>query len=149
MYNCKPQRNASKVPTRKLKLDINDGEGNKISITITGKLNRDKILQVLDFVELLNGSSTSTEKRFIADLSKFEKLQLIIERKFPIGWFTSQELMIAYEDVLDEPIGLSTVSTYLYRLAEKRILVRAGSLAERKYKLARSQRPGKRTFVQT
>lgn len=138
---------ASKVPTRKLKLDINDGEGNKISITITGNINRDKILQVLDFVELLNGNSFLTEKRSLADLSKFEKLQLVIERKFPIGWFTSQELMIAYEDVLDEPIGLSTVSTYLYRLVEKNMLVRAGSLAERKYKLVRSRRLDKRTFI--
>lgn len=135
------------MPTRKLKLDINDGEGNKISITITGKLNRDKILQVLDFVELLSGNSTSAEKMSIPDLSKFEKLQLIIKRKFPIGWFTSQELMIAYEDVLDEPIGLSTVSTYLYRLVEKKILIRAGSLAERKYKLVRTQL-NKRTFIQ-
>lgn len=135
------------MPTRGLKLDINDGEGNKISITIRGKLNRDKIFQILDFVELLNGDSTSTENRSITDLSKFEKLQRVIERKFPIGGFTSQELMIAYEDTLDEPIGLSTVSTYLYRLVEKKMLTRAGSSAGRKYKLVRSQRIDKSTFI--
>lgn len=118
---------------RKLKLDIDSGNGNKISVTFTGDLNRDKILQVLDIVNLLETNSTS--KHSIEDLSKFDKLKLVIRRKFPIGWFSSQELMIAYEDLLDEPISLSTVSTYLHRLSKRKFLIRAGSFAERKYKL--------------
>jgi len=136
------------VPTRKLKLDVSDEEGNKISITITGELDRNKVLQVLDFVELLNVGSLPNEKRSVVDLSKFERLQLVIKRKFPIGWFTSQELMIAYEDTLNEPIGLSTVSTYLHRLVNKEVLMRAGSSAERKYKLLRNQRMDKTALIQ-
>lgn len=136
------------MPTRKMKVDINDEEGNKISITITGALNRDKIFQIMDFAELLNGNPTSTDDRSFTDFSKFEKLQLIINRKFPLGWFTSQELMIAYEDTLNEPIGLSTVSTYLSRLAEKKLLTRVGSSTERKYKLVRNKKLDKRTYIQ-
>lgn len=136
------------MPTRKLKLDVSDEEGNKISITITGELDRNKVLQVLDFVELLNVGSLPNEKRSVVDLSKFERLQLVIKRKFPIGWFTSQELMIAYEDTLNEPIGLSTVSTYLHRLVNKEVLMRAGSSAERKYKLLRNQRMDKTALIQ-
>ena len=132
---------------KRLKLDINNGEGKKISITITGELDRNKVLQILDFVELFSGSSISDEKSSVADLSKFGKLQLIIERKFPVGWFTSQELMIAYEDLLDEPIVLSTVSTYLHRLVERKMLVRVGSSAERKYKVVRTRRIGESAFV--
>ncbi|UCB59325.1 MAG: hypothetical protein JSV67_03265 [Thermoplasmatales archaeon] len=136
------------MSNRKLKLELNNGDGNKISVTISGRLKRDKILHILDFIELLDGDSDINEDKSISDLSKIDKLQLIINRKFPIGWFNSQELMIAYEDILNEPIGLSTVSTYLYRLVGKRVLIRSGSLAERRYKLARIKRLDKNTIIQ-
>lgn len=136
------------MSNRKLKLELNNGDGNKISVTISGRLKRDKILHILDFIDLLDGDSEKNEDKSISDLSKIDKLQLIINRKFPIGWFNSQELMIAYEDILNEPIGLSTVSTYLYRLVGKRVLIRSGSLAERRYKLARSKRLDKNTIIQ-
>ncbi|KON30667.1 hypothetical protein AC480_00600 [miscellaneous Crenarchaeota group archaeon SMTZ1-55] len=135
------------MTTRKLKLELNNGDGNKISVIITGHFHRDKILQLLDFIDLLDGDFNNTDDKTLSELSKIEKLQLIIKRKFPIGWFTSQELMIAYEDVLNEPIGLSTVSTYLYRLVGKNVLIRSGSLTERKYKLVRSHSLDKRTII--
>ena len=136
------------MTNRKLKVEFNNGDGNKISVTISGRFKRDKILQLLDFIDLLDGDSDINEEKLLSDLSKIEKLQLIIKRKFPIGWFNSQELMIAYEDILNEPIGLSTVSTYLYRLVGKRILIRSGSLAERRYKLARIKKIDKNPIIQ-
>ncbi len=136
------------MTNRKLKIEFNNGDGNKISVTISGQFKRDKVLQLLDFIDLLDGNSEINEEKLLTDLSKIEKLQLIIKRKFPIGWFNSQEMMIAYEDILNEPIGLSTVSTYLYRLVGKRVLIRSGSLAERRYKLARSKKLYKKTIIQ-
>ena len=135
------------MTTRKLKLDFYDGDGNKISVMITGPFSRNKVLQLLDFIDLIDRNSTLNDNKSLKDLSKFEKLQLVIQRKFSIGWFTSQELMIAYEDMLDEPIGLSTVSTYLYRLVKKRVLSRSGSLAERRYKLVRRTKMNKKSIV--
>jgi len=129
------------LPARRVKININDEEGNKITISFEGRITRNKVLQVLDFVELLGGVPVSGDEKALNDLSKFDKVQNIIERKFPIGWFTSQEVMVAYEDALDEPIGLSTVSTYLSRLVEKGVLVKSGSVAERRYKLKRSLTP--------
>ncbi|MEE8565380.1 MAG: hypothetical protein V3S79_03230 [Candidatus Thermoplasmatota archaeon] len=136
------------MTNRKLKIEFNNGDGNKISVTISGQFKRDKVLQLLDFIDLLDGNSEINEEKLLTDLSKIEKLQLIIKRKFPIGWFNSQEMMIAYEDILNEPIGLSTVSTYLYRLVGKRVLIRSGSLAERRYKLARVKKINKKSIVQ-
>ncbi len=136
------------MTNRKLKIEFNNGDGNKISVTISGRFKRDKVLQLLDFIDLLDGNSEINEEKLLTDLSKIEKLQLIIKRKFPIGWFNSQEMMIAYEDILNEPIGLSTVSTYLYRLVGKRVLIRSGSLAERRYKLTRVKKINKKSIVQ-
>jgi hypothetical protein len=136
------------MTNRKLKIEFNNGDGNKISVTISGQFKRDKVLQLLDFIDLLDGNSEINEEKLLTDLSKIEKLQLIIKRKFPIGWFNSQEMMIAYEDILNEPIGLSTVSTYLYRLVGKRVLIRSGSISERRYKLARVKKINKKSIVQ-
>lgn len=120
----------------RVKIDVNDNDGNKISISLEGRLTRDKMLQVLDFVNLLGGSSTvGAHPEEEPRVSKFKRIQNIILRKFPVGWFTSQELMMVYEDVLDEPIGLSTVSTYLTRLATRGILMRSGPATKRRYKV--------------
>ena len=124
------------MPVHRVKVDVNDGEGNKLSISFQGKITRGKLLQLLDFVELLGGVPTGNPLD-ISTLSKFEKLKLLVESKFPVGWFTTQDAMIAYEDTYDEPMRLSTVSTYLSRLARKTVLQRGGTLAGRKYRLAR------------
>jgi len=126
------------LPANRIKINVNDKEGNKLTISFEGKITRNKILQVLDFVELLGGIKTSSDEKNYDSFSKFDKVQNIIERKFPIGWFTSQEVTIAYEDIFDEPIGLSTVSTYLSRLVKKHYLIKSGSVAERRYKLKSS-----------
>jgi len=136
------------LPSNKVKVNINDEEGNKITISFEGKITRNKVLQVLDFVELLGGGSTSNEEKTSSDSSKFDKIQNVIERKFPIGWFASQEVMIVYEDLLNEPIGLSTVSTYLSRLVDRGVLTKSGSAAERRYKLKRSQTTREEQHVQ-
>lgn len=121
------------MPSNRVKIDINDDDGSKFTISLEGHLSRDKVLKILDFVDLL-GTSSAIENT--GDLnSKFEKMRNVIFRKFPIGWFTSQEVMIAYEDSLEEPIGLSTVSTYLTRLATKGFIKKTGSAAKRKYKI--------------
>jgi hypothetical protein len=124
------------MPVHRVKVDVTDGEGNKLSISFQGKITREKLLQLLDFVELLGGVPPGGSLD-LSTLSKFEKLKLIVESKFPVGWFTSQDAMIVYEDTYDEPMRLSTVSTYLSRLARKRVLQRGGTLAGRTYRLAR------------
>lgn len=129
----------SRLPTRSIRIDIRDGEGNKITVSFQGGLTRNKVLQLLDFVELLGGvpSIRHEDGEDLSDLSKFEKLQLVVKRKFPIGWFTSQEALTAYEDILNEPIGLSTISTYLTRLTDCGFMSRLGSRGSHRYKIRR------------
>lgn len=122
-----------------LKIEIQDDEGNKITVSFKGRLTRNKALQLLDFIGLLGGvaSNRPEDGEAPSDLSKFEKLQLVIKRRFPLGWFTSQEALLEYEDVLNEPLGLSTVSTYLARLTNQGFLSRSGSRVRRRYKIKR------------
>lgn len=129
------------MPTKKIKIEVYDGEGNKLSISFQGRLTRNRVLQLIEFTELLGGlpPTGSEDNRDLSPLSKFEKLKLVIKRRFPIGWFTTQEALIAYEDTLNEPIGLSTISTYLKRLAGLGFLSRAGSRSRYRFKIKRKE----------
>jgi len=114
-------------------MDIYDTEGNKISISFDGKINKDKIIQLIDLVEILGGIPDNKYEN-IDELSKFDKVRQLIEIKLKDGWFSSQEVMIAYEDTYEEPINVSTISTYLARLTQRGFLIKKGSLAKRYYK---------------
>jgi len=129
------------VPARRMRVELFDNEGNRYTIAFEGQITRDKALRLLDLIELLGGAS---ENEFSASLethsqklpsSRFDKVRLVIQKSFPLIWFSSKEVQSAYEQELKEPISLSTVSTYLARMAIKGLLVRAGEANNLKYKL--------------
>jgi len=47
------------------------------------------------------------------------KIWNIIDKHFPVGKFTSNEILEKYEDEYEEPIKLSVISTYLSRFTSK------------------------------
>jgi hypothetical protein len=70
-----------------------------------------------------------------SSLSRFEKVRLVIKKSFPLVWFSSKDIQSVYEQELKEPIGLSTVSTYLARMANRGLLLRTGGSNSLKYKV--------------
>jgi len=127
------------MPARKMRIEIFDGEGNKYSIAFEGQITREKALRLLDLVELLGGvTSTSSEVNSypVDELSKFEKVTSIVQKNFPIAWFTSKEIQEAYEQEFKEPIGLSTVATYLARMTKKGLLIKSGASNRLKYRVS-------------
>ncbi len=130
------------MPARKIRVELFDSDGNRYTIAFEGQVTRDKALRLLDLVELLGGApnegpavnATSTASN--RTLSRFEKVQLVIQKNFPLIWFSSKEIQLAYEQELKEPVNLSTISTYLSRMASKGILLRAGGGNSLKYKTA-------------
>jgi predicted transcriptional regulator len=69
-------------------------------------------------------------------LSRFEKVQLVIQKNFPLIWFSSKDIQSVYEQELKEPVSLSTISTYLSRMTAKGLLLRTGGPNSLKYKTA-------------
>jgi hypothetical protein len=133
----------SALPPRKVKFEVLDQEGNRFSIAFEGRVTRDKVLQVIDLIELLGGVTApgSNTERNYDELSKIARTQELIKQQFPAGWFSSKDVQDAYADAFNQPIGLSTVATYLTRLSEKGVLIRGGSIAERRYRLRREFLP--------
>src|SRR5665647_2561215 len=130
------------MPARKMRVELFDSDGNRYTIAFEGQVTRDKALRLLDLVELLGsapgenpGTNAGTALPNKA-LSRFEKVQLIIQKNFPLIWFSSKDIQSIYEQELKEPVGLSTVSTYLSRMSTKGMLLRTGGPNSLKYKTA-------------
>jgi len=109
-------------------VEVFDGSGNRYTITFEGQVTREKALRLLDLVELLGGIRAGNPEwnRAASDLSKFDKVRLIIDKSFPIVWFSSKDVQSAYEQEFKKPISLSTVSTYLSRMADRGVLAKSG-----------------------
>ncbi len=132
------------MPARKMRVELFDNEGNRYTIAFEGQVTRDKALRLLDLVELLGGMpgegapSSAVNALTGNRLSRFEKVRLVIQKNFPLVWFSSKDIQAVYEEELKEPIGLSTISTYLSRMTNRGLLLRAGQSNNLKYKVAPS-----------
>lgn len=126
------------MPARKIRVELFNGSGDRYTITFEGQVTREKALRLLDLVELLGGVPTINTRwnRPTSELSKFDKIRLVVERSFPIGWFSSRNVQDTYEEEFKEPVSLSTVSTYLSRMADRGFLIKNGTSNRRRYRIA-------------
>jgi len=109
---------------RRIKIEFDDEEGGKYRISMEGSLSRDKVLKIVDMVEMIGGKSEVNQQTAFSRDTTFGRLYTLIEKKFTFGSFTSTDILEAYEDEYNIPIRLSTISTYLQRLTEKGLLSR-------------------------
>ena len=109
---------------RRLKMEFYDTEGVRHSITIDGPVTKEKVSKVLDLVELLSGTPQASATALGLSPRKFDRLAGTIMSQLRGRSFTSHEARKAFETTFKEKIPLSTVSTYLTRLADRGILER-------------------------
>jgi hypothetical protein len=125
-----------------MRVELFDSEGNRYTVAFEGQITRDKALRLLDLVELLGGMPGEGANPGAASAlvgsspSRFEKVRSVIQKSFPLIWFSSRDVQSIYEQELKEPVSLSTVSTYLSRMAGKGMLLRTGGPNSLKYKVA-------------
>ena len=124
------------MPTKKIRVEIFNN-GDRYTITFEGQVTRDKALRLLDLVELLGGTPNvnSGSNRSASEMSKIEKVRLVADKSFPVGWFSSKDLQSAYEKQFNETIHLSTVSTYLSRLTDRGFFIKKGASNQRRYRI--------------
>ena len=124
------------MPAKKMRIEIFNN-GDRYTVTFEGQVTREKALRLLDLAELLGGMPTinSESNRSASEISKIDKVRLVVEKNFPVGWFSSRDIQLAYEEQFNEPIVLSTVSTYLSRLADRGVLIRDGASNKRRYRI--------------
>ena len=109
---------------RRFKIEFEDGEGGKYNMSIDGKLSNEKIIKIMDMIDLLSDKNEKIEQLNFTNDTMFGKIYNLISDKFAFGSFTSNDILEAYEDGYNSPIRLSTISTYLQRLTNKGMLLR-------------------------
>jgi len=136
MVSC--DLSVNELPARKMKVDVVDGSGNRYTVAFAGNVTRDKAIRLLEIVELLggmpeNGNFESPSRT--QEFSKFDRIRLTVEKHFPIVWFTSKDVKAMYEQEFREPISLSTVSTYLFRMTARGFITENATSNHRRYKI--------------
>lgn len=120
---------------RKINIEIFDEEGNRYSITFEGNVTRQKVLGLLDIMELLGGVQDNKTEEQMIFLSKIDKTKFVIKKHFPYNWFSSKDVLNTYEQEFNKPISTSTISTYLARLVDRGFLIRKGKTPRINYRL--------------
>jgi len=101
---------------KRIRIDMEDTDGTKYDIKLEGNVTRDKILKIFEMMDLMN-IEQGPEAPNLGSVGG--KIWNIVDKHFPVGKFTSTEILEKYEDEYDEPIKLSVISTYLSRFASK------------------------------
>ncbi|HET7643294.1 MAG TPA: hypothetical protein VFK40_07285 [Nitrososphaeraceae archaeon] len=130
---------------KKIKIELEDDEGGKYNLSLEGNFSKEKILKVIELLELVRSNSTADliaksheESNNNSTLSVDSKIWSIIEQSFSYTTFTSSDIANIYNKKYNETIKLSIISTYLSRYATKGKLKRSKRLREYVYDLART-----------
>ncbi len=126
---------------KKIRIDLEDAEGAKYNFSVEGNVTREKMLKIFELMDLMNVEDQGEVPQLDTTGSK---IWYMIDKYFPMGKFTSSQVLEKYEDEYEEPIKLSIISTYLARFATKGKIMRERQGREWTYqlmRLAQKQRP--------
>ncbi|HEX7257726.1 MAG TPA: hypothetical protein VF242_06675 [Nitrososphaeraceae archaeon] len=128
---------------KKIKIELEDDEGGKYNLSLEGNFSKEKILQVIELMELVRSDSTgaiinNSPQENNLTLSVDSKIWNIIEQSFYYNTFTSSDIVNIYNKKYNETIKLSIISTYLARYVTKGKLNRTKRLREYVYDLVRT-----------
>ncbi len=101
---------------KRIRIDMEDSDGARFDIKIEGNVTRDKVLKIFEMMDLMN---IEEEQETINMDSVGSKIRHIVDKFFPVGKFTSTNILEKYEDEFNEPVKLSVISTYLSRYSSK------------------------------
>jgi len=102
---------------KRIRIDMEDADGARYDIKLEGNVTREKVLKIFEMMDLMNiedEQETSTNMDSIGS-----KIWHIVDKFFPMGKFTSTNILEKYEDEYNEPVKLSIISTYLSRFSSK------------------------------
>ena len=130
---------------KKVRIQFTDDYGTKHTITVEGQITREKISQLLDYMELMAGTTggVSSDRTLLSvPRNKFDRLTALVLSRFSDRIFSSKDVQRDYESVYADCPALSTVSTYLARLVDKGLITRSGSSNEWRYAVKQPPSPG-------
>jgi predicted transcriptional regulator len=133
--------------TRKIKIQLQDDDGDKYNLSLEGVLSKEKMLKILTLIDSLdNNVSDTTLQCHASHLQNNTNLDTlgakvwnIIQNEIKDTNFTSNDVLKAYSRIYRESTELSIISTYLTRFFSKNKLTRRKHGKEWMYTISNSQ----------
>jgi len=111
---------------KRIKIELEDENGEKYNLSLQGNLSKEKIMNVIEFVQMFEKNSMDNIfEHKESDIKLGSKLWNIITENFRYHTFTSSDLLRIYEDLYYESIQLSVISIYLSRFYIRKQLSRS------------------------
>ena len=104
------------MASKRIRIDMEDVDGARYDIKLEGNVTREKVLKLFEMMDLMN----IEEEQETTNMNSIgSKIWHIVDKFFPMGKFTSTNILEKYEDEYNEPVKLSIISTYLSRFSTK------------------------------
>ena len=101
---------------KRIRIDMEDTDGARYDIKLEGNVTREKVLKIFEMMDLMN----IEEEQETTNMDSIgSKIWHIVDKFFPMGKFTSTNILEKYEDEYNEPVKLSIIYTYLSRFSTK------------------------------
>ena len=101
---------------KRIRIDMEDSDGARYDIKLEGNVTREKVLKIFEMMDLMD---IEGQEQPVNINSVGAKIWHIIDKFFPMGKFTSTNILEKYEDEYNEPVKLSVIATYLARFSSK------------------------------
>ena len=108
---------------KRVRFEFTDHSGRKHLHIVEGPISREDLVKTMEALARMDldvapTRPTPNEGTF------FGKVQTILETTFAAGDFSSSDVAREFEEKYSQPVKLSTISTYLARLADRRLIKR-------------------------
>jgi len=123
IYRGPRQRAAVADLLKRVKFELEDERGRRSFHIVEGPVSRNDLMKTMDALELMDQSLEHTPHA-PDEGTFFGKVQTLLETSFAAGDFSSSDVAREFEDKYSQPVKLSTISTYLARLADKQFIKR-------------------------
>ena len=108
---------------KRVRFEFTDDTGRKHTHIVEGPISREDLVKTMEALELMDLDVAPTRPT-PNDGTFFGKVQTILETTFAAGDFSSSDVAREFEEKYSQPVKLSTISTYLARLADRRLIKR-------------------------
>ena len=130
--------------TRKIRIQLEDNDGDKYNVSLEGALSKEKMFKILTLIDSLDNSISDASLHSQLNNntnsdSLGTKLWNIIQNDIKDINFTSNDILKIYNEIYRETTQLSIVSTYLTRFFIKNKLTRRKHGKEWVYAISNSQ----------
>ncbi|MBI3860138.1 MAG: BlaI/MecI/CopY family transcriptional regulator [Thaumarchaeota archaeon] len=109
---------------KRIKIELEDDEGTKYTLALEGQVSRDKLMKAVDMLEIMDMPLEHPYHKQPNEGTFLGKVMTLLETTFAAGDFSSSDVARELEEKYSRPVKLSTISTYLARLAEKQYIKR-------------------------